>query len=306
MIGTTLAEIRDHIESLASDDGEYYLVCARYGDRPVPASDLRFDTRATARAAAQATTQYRQALRRYDPQVPYYDIVACQAADIRTRRARIEARRDSRSTDPAALAEPTVDRSSSVGRELVEFCHRVAAVVFETLSDHGYGAVEDAVMDAYFAHAETVGDPDELCLCLLESMAGELDERLSVADQAELIADTAARLESPTDDVDPLDATLTALDRRGVIEGYTRSPYSIDLGGGAESVVVQISGYALEAHDGRLPVLPLTLELCRHYTERPARSIQVTAVDGGWRLTLGLGDVDDRNGLVSVPIDGAV
>ena len=41
MIGTTLTEIRDHIESLASDDGEYYLVCARYGDRPVPASDLR-------------------------------------------------------------------------------------------------------------------------------------------------------------------------------------------------------------------------------------------------------------------------
>ena len=30
------------------------------------------------------------------------------------------------------------------------------------------------------------------------------------------------------------------------------------------------------------------------------------AVDGGWQLTLGLADMDDQNGLVSVPIDGAV
>ena len=195
MIGTTLTDIRDHIESLASDDGEYYLVCARYGDRPVPASDLRFDTRATARAAAQATAQYRQALRRYDPQVPYYDIVVCQAVDIQTRCARIERLGcDSQSTCPAPLAEPVVNRSPSVARELVEFCHYVAAAVFETLSER----------------------------------------------------------------------------------------------------------------DGRLPVLPLTLELCRHYTERPVQSVQMTAVDGGWQLTLGLADMADQNGLVSVPIDGEV
>jgi len=307
MIGTTLTDIRDHIESLASDDGEYYLVCARYGDRPVPASDLRFDTRATARAAAQATAQYRQALRRYDPQVPYYDIVVCQAVDIQTRCARIERLGcDSQSTCPAPLAEPVVNRSPSVARELVEFCHYVAAAVFETLSEHGYDAVESAVTDAYFAHVETVGDPDELCLCLLESMANELDDRLSIADQAEVLADAAAQLESPTDDNDPLDATLAALDRQGVIERYTRSPYSVDLDGGAGSVVVQISGYALSERDGRLPVLPLTLELCRHYTERPVQSVQVTAVDGGWQLTLGLADMADQNGLVSVPIDGEV
>ena len=306
MIGTTLTDIRDHIESLASDDGEYYLVCVRYGDRPVPASDLRFDTRATASAAAQATTQYRQALRRYDPKVPYYDIVACQAVDVQTRCARIEAHCGSQSTHPEALTEPVVNRSLSVSRDLVEFCHRVATAVFETLSEHGYDAVESAVMDAYFEHAETVGDPDELCLCLLESMASELDERLSVADQAEVLADAAARLESPTDDNDPLDATLAALDRRGVIENYTRSPCSVDFDGGSGSVVVKISGYALEAHDGRLPVLPLTLELCRHHTERPAQSIQVTAVDGGWQLTLGLADMADQNGLMSAPIDGDV
>ena len=37
MIGTTLVAISDHIEALASETGDFTLVCARYGDRPVPA-----------------------------------------------------------------------------------------------------------------------------------------------------------------------------------------------------------------------------------------------------------------------------
>ncbi|VTT87407.1 unknown [Halorubrum sp. DM2] len=78
MIGTTLLDIADHIESLAAADGEFSLVCARYGDRPVPAAGLRFDSRETARAAARATEQYRDALRRYDPQLPFYDVVVRQ------------------------------------------------------------------------------------------------------------------------------------------------------------------------------------------------------------------------------------
>ena len=78
MIGTTLLDIADHIESLASEDGEFSLVCARYGDRPVPAAGLRFDSRETARAAARATEQYRDALRRYDPELPFYDVVVRQ------------------------------------------------------------------------------------------------------------------------------------------------------------------------------------------------------------------------------------
>jgi hypothetical protein len=121
-----------------------------------------------------------------------------------------------------------------------------------------------------------------------------------------MLTNAAARLESPSDDDSPLDASLTALEQRGLIESYTRSPYSVDLDGGARAVVVQISGYALSAHDNRLPVLPLTLELCRHHTEQSPRSIQVTAVDGGWQLTLGLADTGDQHGLVSAPIDGEI
>ncbi|VTT85129.1 unknown [Halorubrum sp. DM2] len=273
MIGTTLAEIRDHIESLASDDGEYYLICARYGDRPVPASDLRFDTRATARAAAQATTQYRQALRRYDPQVPYYDIVACQAVDIQTRCARIERRRcDSQSTYPAALAEPVVKRSLSVARELVEFCHRVAAAVFETLSERGYDAVESAIMDAYFAHAEELSDPNGLCIRLLESMAVELADHLNSSEQVAFLSAAAERLEHEPRDAtgspmrssgeQSVDESLSVLQNTGL---YSRGSQVTDseADGCAAELIVDVSGYALQPSDGRLPLLPIALTVHR-------------------------------------------
>lgn len=67
MVGMTLLEIRNHIHSLASESGEYYVVCGRTGDRPVPVTGNRFRTRATARSAARAAEQYRSELRRYDP-----------------------------------------------------------------------------------------------------------------------------------------------------------------------------------------------------------------------------------------------
>jgi hypothetical protein len=42
MVGTTLSDIRDHVKALATETGEYSIVCARYGDRSVPATGLRF------------------------------------------------------------------------------------------------------------------------------------------------------------------------------------------------------------------------------------------------------------------------
>ena len=273
MVGTALVEIRDHIESLASDDGEYYLVCARYGDRPVPASDLRFNTRATARAAAQATTQYRQALRRYDPQVPYYDIVVCQAVGVQARCARIEQQRcDSPSTYPAVLAEPVVNRSPSVARELVEFCHRVAAAVFETLSECGYGAVESAIMDAYFAHAEELADPDGLCIRLLESMAVELADRFDPSEQVAFLSAAAERLEhGPGDETgsptrssreQSVGESLSALRNAGL---YRRVGQLINTEASEQStdLVIEVSGYALRPSDGRLSVLPIALTVHR-------------------------------------------
>lgn len=81
MTGTPLADGHERIELLASAEGEYYLACGRTGDRPVPATGLRFETRATARRAARQTERYRAVLRRYDPRVPYYDVIVGQETD---------------------------------------------------------------------------------------------------------------------------------------------------------------------------------------------------------------------------------
>ena len=81
MSDASLRAIRAQIETLASESGSYYLVCARCGDRPVPAATLRFESRAVARAAVVATEQYRARLREYDPGVPRYELIVCEADD---------------------------------------------------------------------------------------------------------------------------------------------------------------------------------------------------------------------------------
>ncbi|ELZ59351.1 MULTISPECIES: DUF7551 domain-containing protein [Halorubrum] len=229
MIGTTLLDIADHIESLAAADGEFSLVCARYGDRPVPAAGLRFDSRETARAAARATEQYRDALRRYDPRLPFYDVVVRQefagpeppSTDERADDARRFApplgdratdELSDRVVDGAAGGSRRGDRDGrgsplprSAGdspergrhRDRVEFCHAAAAATFEALSAGGHDRAESAVMDAYFALAERRSDPDDLCLCLLEAMATALERHLDPETQAAVLSAAADRLSDP-------------------------------------------------------------------------------------------------------------
>ena len=306
----TLVRIREHVEKLASDDGEYYVVCGRTGDRPVPAIGKRFDGRATARNAVRATEQYRTALRRYDPHVPYYDLIVCQEFDPGASAPGTPSRHAFRDDDPRSVQkddvrfDPTADDCAAdpEHRQLVEFCHGVAAATFETLSDEGYDAVERAVMEAYFALAETVADPDELCLCLLESMATELGTRLSPANQAAVLAGAATRL-TPVEPAErPLTATLTRLRDRGLLDDYARTPWVVDRTGRERSAVVQLSNYALSPRDGRLPVLPIVLVLRRQRADLPLSSVRVAAVDGGWQLTLVLAPDSDPGELASAPI----
>lgn len=75
MTGATLLELRERVESLACDSGEYCLVCARHGGRPVPVDGCRFESRAAARTAARVTERYRARLRQYDPQLPRCAVV---------------------------------------------------------------------------------------------------------------------------------------------------------------------------------------------------------------------------------------
>lgn len=226
MIGTTLLDIADHIESLADPDGEFSLVCARYGDRPVPAAGLRFDSREAARAAARATEQYRDALRRYDPELPFYDVVVRQefagpepssTGERTDEDSRFAPDSGDRGTDELSdrvvggaagrsragdhdgrgspLAESAGDSSGrGPRRDRVEFCHAAAAATFEALSAGGHDRAESAVMDAYFALAERRSDPDDLCLCLLEAMATALERHLDPGTQATVLSAAAERL----------------------------------------------------------------------------------------------------------------
>ena len=304
MVGTTLIELREYIEDLASDAGEYYLVCSRRGGQPVPATGLRFERRATARAAARATEQYRVALRRYDPRLPHYDVIVCQEGTTADRAGQAGDRRSDTGSTDWTLSEPVLDRTSAQHQDLVEFCHRVAAVVFETLSEDGYDAVETAVMDEYVALAETVADPDDLCLCLLESVATELDRRLSPAEQADVLADAAARLTSLESAGNPVSATLDRLEESGLLESYTRSPWSTDLDEGTRSAVVRLSEYALSPRYGRLPVLPVVLDLHRRQPDWQPSSLRVVGADDGWRVRIVVAREreSEPEGLASAPI----
>ena len=176
----------------------------------------------------------------------------------------------------------------------------------ETLSAAGYEAVETAVMDAYFDLAETVADPDDLCLCLLESMATELDARLDPAEQANVLARAAGQLEPLPASDKPVTATLTRLQQLGLVGNYTRSPWSIDLDDGTRSIVVRLSEYALSPRNGRLPVLPVVLDLYRRQLDWPPSALDVVGAEDGWRVTLVFANEVEPTELASVPIRSEV
>lgn len=311
MVGTTLVELRQYIESLASEGGDFSLVCCRTGDRPVPAVGHRFASRAIARRAARATDCYRSALRRYDPRLPYYDIIVCQGELVTSPHpARSEAvvAEANSNAEPWTLSEPVINRTSSAieHRALAEFCHRVAGTVFEALSDGGFDSVETAVMDEYVRLAETVVDPDELCLRLLESMATELDERLSAEETRTVLASAAARLPKPGTIGDPLRTAFDSLRESGLFGRYVCSPGTARVDTRTRSTVVRIAEYALSPRRGVLPTLPIALELFRHGREWVPSSIRVQPADDDWEFTFELRTagvtVDDSSGLLGAPI----
>ncbi len=174
--------------------------------------------------------------------------------------------------------------------------------MFEALSTADHDAVESAVMDTYFALAEERSDPDDLCLRLLESMASELRRGLDPADQAAVLTDAASRLPAATDG-DPVAGAFGRLVGAGVVGSYAADAAGSPDPGGSVSAAVRISEYALTPRHGRLPTLPVVLELCRHGDRSlPPAAIRVTAVDGGWRLRIETATEGASSGLASAPI----
>ena len=280
MIGTTLSDIRQHIDSLASPTGSYYLVCSRTGERPVPADGHYFDCRSTARAAATATEQYRTALRRYDPQLPRRDIIVCEQFET------VPSAVDSvAATDATATTDPADHPDEAAA---VDFCHTVAGVVFETIADSPHSAVQAAIMDRYLTLAETIAHPDELCLRLVEAIATELDTRLSPAAQAELLRTAAGRLSPPpaTASVAPLEAALGSLQSVSMLGGYAVDCQSVRCASTRWNLTIE--DYPLGRAD-RVVTLPLVVECFRRLSTVALRisGVERTATDPpSWRLTL--------------------
>jgi hypothetical protein len=284
-----LDDIRDHIETLATESGDYYLVCARYGDRPVPAQGLRFTDRPTARAAARATEQYRAALRRYDPTLPRYDIVACHDHSPELGWPEADGRE-------ASASGPPTDGD----QRLVAFCHRTAAAIYESLVEGSHGAAADAVMASYYEMAESRG-PDDLCLTLLERMAEELSARLSPAEQADVLSDAAGAVGPRSEATDPVAAALSDLRGCGLVGEFTSSGWSVD-DDGHRSVEFRLSEYALSPRDNHLPVLPIVVDLFRRGLERPPTETWVVHTEGGWEFTLVFARDGEPDGLTNAPI----
>ena len=295
-----LEHVREYVEALASESGEYYLTCARYGDRPVPSAGLRFESRATARAAARATTHYRQQLREYDANLPRYDIIVCQEASGPTH-GRGGGRRAP--ADEWAMTDPVVtDQVTGGDQTLIAFCHQIVGAVFEVLSRRGYREIESAVMDCYFESAEHLSDPDQLCLHLLEQMASELARELPPTKQAAVLARAASELDTASVADQPVAAACADLRTHGVVEDVARSPWSVSAADGTRRVVVELSGYALSAREQRLPILPIVVDCFGRGLDRAPTTTQVEQTDDGWKLTFVFGTDGVSDGLANAPI----
>jgi len=289
MIGTTLGDIRSHIESLATDEGRYYLVCGRTRDRPVPADELYFDSREVARLAARATEQYRATLRRYDPRLPYYDVIICE--ELPDAPSPDDAQKLSTEPDPVgssrkrSLTDP--DRATSV----IDFCHTITAVIFETIARSTHFGLENTIMETYLAEAETVDDPDELCFRLLESIATQLDDQLDPHEQATLLRSAAATLPEeycPTGK-NPIDGVLTKLESAHLLDMYRIDHSPSVLPRDARQWDVQLCGYPLGSGT-QIVTLPLNLAL---YERLPSDAPTITSAERidtaappTWRLTV--------------------
>lgn len=295
-----LAALRAHIESLASETGEYTLVCSRHGEQPVPAAGLRFPSRAVARSAAAATAQYRDRLREYDPSVPAYDIVVWQGYSTGG-----ATESDDHPVDATAPAPPVAPNPRD--EPLIRFCHGVAAAVFEALGECGHDEIETALMAAYGDHADIEPTADGLCLRLLERMSTMLAERLSHGEQAALLDTAAEKLPAVTDGAASadVDAVVGGLRTRQVVGQIHEAQWEQCRRTGTRTARVDVSSYAFTPHGGRLPTLPLVVAFYGAALEWRPAAISVAAAGDGWRFRIAPVGEARPAGLVRAAIDAA-
>jgi hypothetical protein len=302
----TLAEMREYVDDLASDDGSYYVACGRTGHRPIPVAGKRFDERPIARNAARVAERYRAALRRYDPQVAHYDLIVCQ--DVPPVVSPAETDPEETTDRPWSLSKPVLEDASPTPErtDLVAFCHRVASTALELLPD---GDRDDtgAVVDAYPCVPGGDVHCEDRAVGLLEHVATEIDARLAPSEQAAVVTGVAARLGPVAGTDSPLEATLARLERRGLVDGWGRQVRAVGPGG-VRSVDVALSGYALSPRGDRLPVLPVVVGLFRRRPDPDPVSVRAVDLDadGSWHVEFDLGGGTGPTGLARAPIQGGV
>ncbi|MFC6826141.1 DUF7551 domain-containing protein [Halopelagius fulvigenes] len=277
MVGGTLRDIREHVEALSAEDGPYAVVCGRTGREPVPAAGVRFGDRESAAEAAEASSEYRSVLRRYDPQVQYLEPLVHEVSD--------------------GPVGPLASESDDVRARYFSFCHDVAGAVFEALSATGHREVESATMETYLTLAEVVSDRDDFCLTMLWSMMSELDVRLGPGRQATVVRSAADMLGSPAVESaanSPVEATMRRLSSSSFVGDYRVVPCP-----DGDAWEISFGDYALAERTGRLPTLPLAVDLVRRVPDRPVRFTDATALsDCRWRVRV---EMDrDPEGLTSL------
>ena len=303
MFGGTLRDLRERIADRHEDDGRYYVNCARTGERPVPVAGSRFPTRETAVAAAELAAEYRAELRRYDPRLPHYDLVVSEApgTDGPVASESPDSAASSDSATASASVTPSNPATSPDSGSASDFCHDVSAAVFEALSELGETSVERAALEAYLHSAESVTDPDELCLVLLATMATEIDARLDPDRQGEVLRAAADRLatpsgpgtsphgarsglDAPAERSDPMTATLARLDRHWLVGDYAVSEAEARSG---RSWTISVEEYAFDSVDGTVPTLPLAVELLRRLPDETIAVSDLRATgNSGWECVV--------------------
>ncbi|WP_299263187.1 DUF7551 domain-containing protein [Halorientalis sp.] len=285
MVGETLSKIRARIDDLAVDGGEYWVVCGRTGVCPVPVAGARFPDRETAEKAAEAAVAYRAVLRRWDPQAPCYDFIACE--------------------EPSHVVRTVTPPPTGETASLTGFCHDVAAAVFETLSAQGHADLESSIMDVYCETADAIDDPDDLCLHLLRTLSFELGARLPEAEQAVVLRRAAAELANPDDTGRPLEATLQRLQRLDIVDGYTVDAHGD--GSDMRAWTVTITNYALTSQSASLPTLPIAIDLLGRLPGPTLTVSDPRRLDGRqWQFDLAVTEDGVSGGLVRVRADSSV
>lgn len=79
-MAATLPTLREKLDKLTAEDGDFAVACADTGDSPVPLTGARFESEDDAQKAAELAHAYREQLRETDPDLPERSLTVYETA----------------------------------------------------------------------------------------------------------------------------------------------------------------------------------------------------------------------------------